>query len=333
MPVSSLAATAAYVKFVRGTPAGFANLATKNDDTLYFISETNAQTGKLYLGSKLISGSTDISSIGDIVINGATLADQNILVYDETSDAWVNSDIQSVIGIMQGASSNANGVSGLVPAPQAGDQNKFLRGDGEWETPLVPVESGVFTYNNNSELTIAGLDQASVGDLLQVSATGDLQWVDPGTLQTDLTAVNSAISGLQAVVDQITSSKLQREIVESIEDIDPTDTTKSNVIYMVPNEDSSNGNIYSEYMVIDGEIELIGSNYEGDLSGYVTTSYLTSVIGDINDQFDDYVTLNQYESEVGDLSQLITSQTNGDTLVDQINDLTDRLAWYLIRED
>jgi uncharacterized protein (DUF927 family) len=69
MPVSSIAATAAYVKFVRGTPTGFANLATKNNDTLYFISETNSNTGKLYLGSKLISGSTDISSIGDIVIN------------------------------------------------------------------------------------------------------------------------------------------------------------------------------------------------------------------------------------------------------------------------
>ena len=37
-----------------------------------------------------------------------------------------------------GATSIAGGISGLVPAPQAGDESKFLRGDGVWAT----VESG-----------------------------------------------------------------------------------------------------------------------------------------------------------------------------------------------
>ena len=40
--------------------------------------------------------------------------------------------IKSMIDVMQGATASADGVSGLVPKPEAGDQDKFLRGDGMW---------------------------------------------------------------------------------------------------------------------------------------------------------------------------------------------------------
>lgn len=46
-----------FVKFVRGTPTAYNNLQQKNPDTLYFITEDNAPSGKLYLGNKLIGGS------------------------------------------------------------------------------------------------------------------------------------------------------------------------------------------------------------------------------------------------------------------------------------
>ena len=36
---------------------------------------------------------------------------------------------------MQGAGENLDGVQGDVPAPSAGQQDKYLRGDGQWETP------------------------------------------------------------------------------------------------------------------------------------------------------------------------------------------------------
>ena len=36
---------------------------------------------------------------------------------------------------MTGATSGANGTHGLVPAPVAGAQGKYLRGDGTWQTP------------------------------------------------------------------------------------------------------------------------------------------------------------------------------------------------------
>ena len=43
-----------YVKFMRGTPEAYVSLKVKDNNTLYFISETDALTGKLYLGAKEI---------------------------------------------------------------------------------------------------------------------------------------------------------------------------------------------------------------------------------------------------------------------------------------
>ena len=37
---------------------------------------------------------------------------------------------------MAGATADVAGTSGLVPAPAAGAQDKFLRGDGVWAAPL-----------------------------------------------------------------------------------------------------------------------------------------------------------------------------------------------------
>lgn len=37
--------------------------------------------------------------------------------------------------VMEGATTSTDGEEGLVPAPSAGDENKFLRGDGRWAIP------------------------------------------------------------------------------------------------------------------------------------------------------------------------------------------------------
>ena len=40
---------------------------------------------------------------------------------------------RSSVSVMTGASDTANGSAGSVPTPLAGDNVKFLRGDGQWE--------------------------------------------------------------------------------------------------------------------------------------------------------------------------------------------------------
>lgn len=68
-------------------------------------------------------------------------------------------------------------------------------------------------------------------------------------------------------------SMLNVEKVNSVSDV-----TKQNVIYLVPNT-SNEGNLYDEYMLIDGTPELIGSQ-EVDLSGYSTTTEVQTMIND-----------------------------------------------------
>lgn len=41
-------------------------------------------------------------------------------------------EIFTIPGVMKGATSSAAGAEGNVPTPAAGDQEKFLRGDGTW---------------------------------------------------------------------------------------------------------------------------------------------------------------------------------------------------------
>ena len=47
---------------------------------------------------------------------------------------------------MKGATSSAAGTAGLVPAPAAGDQTDFLRGDGTWAQPSKATNADTATY-------------------------------------------------------------------------------------------------------------------------------------------------------------------------------------------
>ena len=78
---------------------------------------------------------------------------------------------------------------------------------------------------------------------------------------------------------------LQRKIVTSYTDIqtfidEKGATEAAKYIFMVPEADSTaDGNVYEEYMVIGGVIEVVGK-WSTDLSGYVTTESLTTTLGD-----------------------------------------------------
>ena len=77
--------------------------------------------------------------------------------YDNLSEADKNKDVFYLItdriayledvSVMKGATAEADGKIGTVPAPKVGDQNKFLRGDGTWSRneAEVPLDSPSFT--------------------------------------------------------------------------------------------------------------------------------------------------------------------------------------------
>lgn len=163
-----------YVKFLRGTPTAYQGLETKDHNTLYFISEEEANTGSLYLGDKLISGSLDltkfsIKDLKDVNINGETLVDGQILVYDFASKQWVNKTVSEIAAeAMKGATADKDGTAGLVPAPKAGQQNLFLRGDGTW------AEAGETADITELRATVATLVGTDASQSVRQIATGVL---------------------------------------------------------------------------------------------------------------------------------------------------------------
>lgn len=121
-----------YVKFNRGSAVAFQNLAIKNSDTLYFITDSDSNKSQLYLGDKLITGGiTELNELSDIQISEA-LEENQILIFDSEKSKWINKGLIEAIGVMTGATAEEQGSAGLVPAPGFGHQNKFLRGDGNW---------------------------------------------------------------------------------------------------------------------------------------------------------------------------------------------------------
>lgn len=147
-----------YVKFLRGTPTAYANLAIKDDDTLYFIYEQDKSNGVLYLGSKQIAGSADSGTPSNPILSLDELSDviiselgekPSLLVYDKNSQAWVNKNLDELIFV--GATENSSGQSGLVPAPGANEGSLFLRGDGTWAIPSV--NHTILTLENNNNVT------------------------------------------------------------------------------------------------------------------------------------------------------------------------------------
>lgn len=72
--------------------------------------------------------------------------------------AW-GDDNDTTYGPMTGASGGSAGATGLVPAPEAGAQGKYLRGDGTWQVPpnttynaATPTASGLMSSADKSKL-------------------------------------------------------------------------------------------------------------------------------------------------------------------------------------
>ena len=60
------------------------------------------------------------------IIGGFPQSDWNET--DENKSTYINNKPTTMVG----AAESSDGAEGFVPAPTAGDENKFLRGDGTW---------------------------------------------------------------------------------------------------------------------------------------------------------------------------------------------------------
>lgn len=82
---------------------------------------------KAYIASKIPS-----KIVTGLSIKGRIITYTNS---DGTTGTLTTQDTNTTYSNMKGATASAAGTAGLVPAPAAGTQAKYLRGDGTWQTP------------------------------------------------------------------------------------------------------------------------------------------------------------------------------------------------------
>ena len=226
-----------WVKFMRGTQATYNALIKKDSDTLYFVYEdASADKGRLYLGNKLISGSSSfddgitLADISDVIIN-AGVSSGDILVYNEGTEKWESMPLTAALdsATMIGASASSSGLGGFVPTPEAGDQDKFLKGDGTWsEVPqgFTPEDAAAFSELQDQVSTLIGEDEDKSVSTIVVEKVTEL--LVPGDAEDSLDTLREIAEWIQTHPDDAATMNsniivLQEDVADLQELLNGTD--------------------------------------------------------------------------------------------------------------
>ena len=123
---------------------------------------TNAQTAETNARAAKNDANTaaDAATASAIASQSWAIGGTGTRAGENTNNAKYWSDqAQAVVGLgdFTGASASSGGSRGLVPAPIAGQENAFLRGDGTWSTSTAGTASNI-DYSN----TVSGLTSTTV---------------------------------------------------------------------------------------------------------------------------------------------------------------------------
>lgn len=162
-----------------GSGKMFVNVPWTDTNTTYSVVGANGSTGLVKNGSTVTSASGYTACP---IISG-------VPYYKDTNTTYAN---------MKAATASAAGAAGLVPAPAAGKQTSFLRGDGTW---VVPTNT---TYGLAST-TANGLLRQLNGSTSSFMR-GDGTWATPPN--TTYAVANESTNGLMAAADKKTVNRL-----------------------------------------------------------------------------------------------------------------------------
>ena len=170
---------------------------------------------------------------------------------------------------MTAATASAAGKAGLVPAPAAGKQASFLRGDGSWVVPenTTYADATTSTHGLMSAADKTKLNGVATGaqanKIESVKVNGTALTIDSSkAVNVDLTAYAKSADVTKEIASAVSGvTQIDYSVVESL-----PSTGKKGIIYLVANSDSGN-NINDEYIYINSKFEKLGSR-EMDLSSY-----------------------------------------------------------------
>jgi hypothetical protein len=162
-------------------------------------------------------------------------------------------------------------------------------------TTPVKDESGKLTWVKSEIKVVESLEQTVGSKEEKTGLAGDIVNLQTiiGTPSTSTSIATGLIGQIEAKADaskvytkeetdeRIANAvanidRLERKIINSIDEIDVSAVGVENIIFMVPAETAQEHDGYDEYMVINGQIEKVGS-WEVDLSNYVTEDSFNSL--------------------------------------------------------
>lgn len=119
---------------------------------------------------------------------------------DGTTGTITTQDTNTTYSVMKGATASAAGSSGLVPAPPANAQDKFLKGDGTFGTPVGTTYDD-FTGATGSAAGTNGLVPAPASGQHAKFLRGDGNWSTPAnTTYDDFTGATESAEGSSGLV-------------------------------------------------------------------------------------------------------------------------------------
>lgn len=107
----------------------------------------------------VVTGTGGAVTTKDLTVNAPSASGNSIEFIDSVSQASDGkiTATKKTVSTMGGADGTAAGTAGLVPAPAAGDNNRFLKGDGTWSTVATEdtkVTQAVLDSGNTSEYPV-----------------------------------------------------------------------------------------------------------------------------------------------------------------------------------
>lgn len=162
-----------------GSGKMFVNVPWTDTNTTYGVVGANGSTGLVKNGSTVTSASGYTACP---IISG-------VPYYKDTNTTYAN---------MKAATASTAGAAGLVPAPAAGKQTSFLRGDGTWVVPTNTTYGLASTTANGLLRQLNG----STSNFMR----GDGTWATPPN--TTYAVANESTNGLMAAADKKTVNRL-----------------------------------------------------------------------------------------------------------------------------
>ena len=176
--------------------------ATSFDGSANISINTTAVAGAKVTGTVSAATKATQDSAGQVInttyIKGLSVSGKVITFTrgDNTTGTITTQDTDTTYSNMTAATADVAGKAGLVPAPAAGAQAKFLRGDGTWQVPTNTDSKVLQTVSTTAgEFALLAKDQTAVTTTTRGSVFASGVTVNPSTKTITATTFKGALSG------------------------------------------------------------------------------------------------------------------------------------------